>query len=399
VEPALAVDPSTPGHWIGVWQQDRWIDSDGGATTIAVATSSGGIGWSRPVPLGADKSRPSSNDKVWVTADPVKPRTAYVVWDRYETVGAAGSVRFSKTSDGGRTWSRPRAILKQPTQASDFNQILVDPRKGVLYEVYEDEPQTDRAPPSVIDIRMSRDGGRSWSPPTRVASLQLPGLPIPGTRLHVRGGDGMQAAIDPRRGTIYLVWERKTSGVPEIAFASSRDGGSHWSIRRHIGPTSPAAAFLPNIAINDSGDVAVSYYAFRPNHPGLTDYRIIVSRNAGRTFGTGRRLDSFNILQAPKSGGGYFVGDYEGLASEGRNFIAFWSGSVPGRTSVRSVQVTPLLSPGNWYLAAAKFSPGDRHSARDLTYSIPMCWRVKGGVLDTRGYRHTVGQPLRAYRT
>jgi photosystem II stability/assembly factor-like uncharacterized protein len=119
-DPSMAIGPDGIAYFAGVaFTEVRHATHKVGeleSSTIAVASSrNGGIGWSRPVPLGADKSRPFSNDKVWVTADPVKPRTAYVVWDRYDTVGTSGSVRFSKTSDGGRTWSRPRAILKQPT--------------------------------------------------------------------------------------------------------------------------------------------------------------------------------------------------------------------------------------------------------------------------------------------
>jgi hypothetical protein len=287
------------------------------------------------MPIGADYRRSSANDKGWVTADPRKPGTAYLVWDRYDLSGRGGIVRFSKTTNGGRTWSRPRTILKQTKQASDFNQILVDHRTGRLYDVYEDEPLTKHAPPSVIDVCSSSDGGVSWSRPRRVAPLQLPGLHVPGTRLRVRGGDGMQAAVDPLQGTLYVVWERKTNGVPRIAFASSRDGGDYWSVRRRIGPPSRGAEFLPNVAVGAAGEVAVSFYAFRRSHPGMTDYRVMVSRNAGSSFGAGRRFDSFDIRSAPRTDGEYFLGDYEGLASDGQEFIGFWSRSVAGRTSVR----------------------------------------------------------------
>jgi len=53
VEPALAVDPSTPRHWIGVWQQDRWIDGDGGARGLVAAyTFDAGKTWKEsPVPF------------------------------------------------------------------------------------------------------------------------------------------------------------------------------------------------------------------------------------------------------------------------------------------------------------------------------------------------------------
>jgi hypothetical protein len=52
-------------------------------------------------------------------------------------------------------------------------------------------------------------------------------------------------------------------------------------------------------------------------------------------------LDSFDIRNAPRTDGAYFLGDYEGLSSDGQDFVGFWSRPVPGRTSVRATLFAP----------------------------------------------------------
>ena len=44
VEPFLAVDPTAPGHMIGVFQQDRW-DNGGAHGIVAAVTNDGGATW------------------------------------------------------------------------------------------------------------------------------------------------------------------------------------------------------------------------------------------------------------------------------------------------------------------------------------------------------------------
>ncbi|MFP3656739.1 exo-alpha-sialidase, partial [Burkholderia sp. SIMBA_052] len=67
------------------------------------------------------------NDKESVTANPTKAGVAYAVWDRLElpngnpyanrhTAAFRGPSMFSKTADGGMTWSRPTVIVALPSR-------------------------------------------------------------------------------------------------------------------------------------------------------------------------------------------------------------------------------------------------------------------------------------------
>src|SRR5262249_14269433 len=97
-------------------------------------------------------------------------------------------------------------------------------------------------------------------------------------------------------------------------------------------------AFLPTIRVAADGTVTVTYYDFRLNdpEPGLpTDVWVVhghARRHGGLTnpanWGGELRLTdaSFDMEQAPiVQRGGYFVGDYEGLAAVGNSFLAFFA--------------------------------------------------------------------------
>jgi hypothetical protein len=345
-DPTISVGPDGSAYFAGLMYTEVRRGSNHASelenSAVAVSTSNdGGKTWTRPTLIGADYARASVNDKEWITADPTRSGVAYLVWDRYDTADTAGVIRFSSTVNGGRTWSTPRITLRQQRQATDFNQILVDSSSDALYDIYEDEPTTEHAPGSTLDVRSSHDHGLTWSHADRIANLQLPALHIPGTRAFARGGDGMAAAIDPHTGVLYAVWERKSAGIPRVAFARSVDGGIHWTVRRQISTVKHAPAFLPTIAVNSSGAVGVTYYGLSPARPGATNYFFTFSRNGGTTFHTARRIDSFNVLHAPRTDGGYFVGDYEGLATDGERFVLFWSRASTRSTGVRVASVMP----------------------------------------------------------
>jgi hypothetical protein len=100
----------------------------------------------------------------------------------------------------------------------------------------------------------------------------------------------------------------------------------------------------------------VSYYDFRNNTPAagaLTDYWLAYAPAAAtnpNAWGEVRLTNtSFNLEQAPtRFNGGYFLGDYEGLAAAGNDFVAAWGmpdGTSTGQESIyfrRAVAGSPL---------------------------------------------------------
>ena len=175
----------------------------GGASSIIISRSTdGGVTWQTPVTARFDASFTVLNDKETVTADPSSPLTAYATWDRLvspsenanpgafdHSPAFRGPAMFSKTTDGGVTWSNGRAIFDPGEKNQTIgNQIVVPtagPAKGVLIDGF-DLIQTkgglgnnQRETLSVAVIR-STDGGASWSQPIIVAPQVFAGVSIAG---------------------------------------------------------------------------------------------------------------------------------------------------------------------------------------------------------------------------
>jgi hypothetical protein len=314
-----------------------------------------------------------SNDKESVTADPVHAGWAYAVWDQFQDVfppncpatAARSATRsgrevpahraaraaaataastpcaytaptfFSRTRDGGRTWSEPRPIVATgPFEGTIGNVIVVNRQTGALYDFFN---FNNSAGEDNIEMVVSTDRGTSWSKPIYVQRLFTTaemrfatcycGVVYPGDAtetMALRTGDTIPAfAIDPNHGQLYVVWQdgRPNNFKNDMLLASSSvDGGLTWSAPKLVNPPDDKAAFTGAVSVNDRGQVGVLYYDFTPplTSPDvlLTDTWFTVASGPALDFGP-RQLAGgpFNMEAAPIARG-WFTGDYMGLAAK-----------------------------------------------------------------------------------
>jgi photosystem II stability/assembly factor-like uncharacterized protein len=189
-----------------------------------------------------------------------------------------------------------------------------------------DHPRHDR----ILVIRSS-DGGQTWSEPTTLAQTFVTGVRDPRTNDEVRVGDSFtDVAVDPRPGsaTVYAVWGDAGftgGGAQQIALSRSTDGGRSWSRPIRVSANAGAQAFVPSVAVNDAGEVAITYYDFTSDTQSsvalATDYWITRSTDQGRTWSQRQRVTDrpFDLRTAPFNHG-FFLGEYQGLAGAGRGF-------------------------------------------------------------------------------
>ncbi|HEX9331882.1 MAG TPA: sialidase family protein, partial [Anaerolineales bacterium] len=270
-----------------------------------------------------------------------------------------GDAMFSRTTNGGASWEAPRSIL--PTNANLFtigNQIVVLP-DGTLVDVFGLGRGSGIQPsvnPFTHSLVRSTDKGLTWSRIIDISTDQALGARDPDTGRPIRAEGGIpEIAVDPNNGNLYVVWQdSRFSGVDEVAFSMSTDGGFTWTspIKVNQTPRSDTVAnqqaFVPNIRVGTDGTVAVTYYDFRNNtaDPGVpTDYWIVhchANCSNATNWGDEARLSSasFDIEQAPAARGpfGFFLGEYEGLTSIGNNFMPVFiqvnNGNSANRTDV-----------------------------------------------------------------
>ncbi|HET6728008.1 MAG TPA: sialidase family protein [Jiangellaceae bacterium] len=328
-------------------------------TAILVSKSSdGGDTWSEPVTVARDPSAVAPflfHDKESITADPTDSNFVYTVWDRtrfpsdrtnfnaQHAFSFRGDIMFARTTDAGVTWEPARAIFEpNKLQFTIGHQIVVRPN-GDLFDFFTLFQGSGNNPPgaSLAYVR-STDKGETWSEPQVIHKIRFIGAFDPDTGLPIRAeGFTPEVAVDPNNGNLYATWQdTRFSGVDEIAFSMSTDGGVSWSTPIKVNQTPPSAdvgneqAWVQAVHVAADGTIAASYYDFRNNTSAAgapTDYWLVHCHPSGTTtcadagdWGSELRLTdaSFDIEQAPFARGpfGYFLGEYEGLASAGNTF-------------------------------------------------------------------------------
>jgi len=254
-DPWVSIGPDGTAYAVSLSATESTVSGGGNNDTgVAAATSTdGGRTWGNARLVKSDQGTSPVfefthffNDKESVTADPIPTHggTAYVVWDRLQAPSHSpdaalrahafrGPTWFSRTTDGGKTWTGTRAIF-DPGQNSQTigNVIVVNPKTGVLYDFFEQFSTTGspKFTPRGVSVGFisSSDGGTTWSRPTTVAAQQFVTDTDPNTGAALRTGEGLPSvAIDPSTGQLYVVWsdDRFTGTINQIVISTSADGG------------------------------------------------------------------------------------------------------------------------------------------------------------------------------
>jgi hypothetical protein len=351
----------------------NWFTAQNGVTVSS--STDGGQTWSTPTAVDTmnRSSFTKGDDKESITADPYHPGTVYVVWDRYSNQNpnytdghsqnsSKGPAYFSRSTDGGRTWSDPQAIYARDN-GTLANQLVVLP-DGTLADFFTDYVATNTKGGVIwttnLDEVRSTDEGRTWSgKPIVVSSMSFQGVFDPDTGLGIRDGSALfDVAVDPQHNRVYAVWQDNKaaggSGLDRVVLSASKDGGLTWSTPQLVSqPYTGQQAFTPSVDVNADGTVAVTYYDFRNNVQDLsstftsTDYWAdLYTWNQGAlSFGSEVRLtpSSFNAQTAPKADGP-MIGDYEGLTHAGDTFYAAFqtdTNTPANPTDINIATITP----------------------------------------------------------
>jgi hypothetical protein len=345
------------------------FDGTDNKNAVGAATSTdGGQTWNHLQTIVSYTSNGGQffTDKESVTADPAKAGNAYTVWDTLvaptdnpddnpHTSAFTGDAYFSKTINGGTTWSTPKVIVhtKQNTQTIG-NQIVVDPKTGTLYDFFDLILHPTNKAFNVAFVK-STDGGSTWTLPQIISKLGTVFVTDPNTGQAIRTGDIIpEPAIDPKTGQLYVVWQdaRFTGGhFDEVALSTSTDGGDHWSAAIQVNTHTPSnrPGFTPAIYVNSADVLGVTYYDFRSLTTEMatlpTDYWFtpVTPTSGGLSLGSETHIAGpFDMLTAPFASG-FFVGDYEGLTAVGTTFHPFFVAANSGNTSNRTdVFTTPI---------------------------------------------------------
>ena len=296
------------------------------SSAILVSRSAdGGHTWLPPVAVARGKGN-HFLDKEWLAVD--SAGALDVAWtDSHLGRSPVQRVLFSRSMDGGATWSVPERISSASDRSAAAPVVLPGPN-GRVAVAYLHFGSLDR---TTLRVVRSSDSGATWSRPVRVAGYEG------GSVLGIRADAGLAGTARPGTGRLELAWQAHGRGFDTSDLFTSRsgDGGASWSRPRRLRAGS-GPQFTPALATKDG----VVHLLFYEGTGGINPQRFRVayarSANGGGRFGKPKAVSpSFSPRDAVLSDRGAFWGDYAGLAATSAGHAqALWvdSRNKPRRT-------------------------------------------------------------------
>jgi hypothetical protein len=352
-EPSIAVNPANPRNIIVIYLRNNDAFVPNAAKSHAQVPSTRDV--TQQI-QGCDYAVTFNAGRTWTrhqlpandfTTDPVENNcsdsivvfdrrgTAYVMASAFASVGFVGDseYRLIRSTDGGRTWSRPAVVapgmVGQGAHPQDYGGVrtyddrpwlTIDPQTRALF-IDGTQIRADGTGTGTVYLTGSADGGRTWSDPIVVPADTLGSAPLgaafgtvafavkppggtPGCdcldfitstdgarsvhRRHttIPNAGGPQTVADPTRRRTFAVLVNAGS---ELRVYLTTDTGRTW-----LGPArlsvQRTTVVKPWIAYSPEGTLGVGWRATRDN--GSYAFFATVSTDGGRTFRGLQRLSS-----------------------------------------------------------------------------------------------------------
>jgi hypothetical protein len=303
------------------WYANITLDRVTGAGGVAVSRSSdSGDTWTTNYVVEAGSGGPNgfiSHDKEWIGADPNNSNVAYVTWTRFQDGFPFASIVWSRTTDGGKHWSKGKRIS---TQDQNQGSVVVLDAEGTVHVVwlaftvdsaqveYSVRKGTHFSKPRVLSTVDEIRSPTTWG---NIFTNSFPSLAVDGTTLH-------------------LVWPNWNGKDADIVYMRSVNSGVTWSSPVTI-DSHASDQFLPRVAARN-GIVAVAYLDHYKESKSFYHVTLVSSRDSGKTWSNPTKISSAH--SDPEKGNRFgfpdcdsrFIGDYNTVAvdSIGRAHV-FWT--------------------------------------------------------------------------
>jgi len=378
------------------------------ADDLAAAAAGDKAAWSNPVIVSSRLSQTTFSDKEHIWADNAESSphfgNVYVCWVSFRSLGSLPNpVMFSRSTDGGETFSRPRQISEAANNFIKRRQgcIVRTDSQGTVYVFWEDAARGQ----SIQVLARSFDGGVLFDRKRAIANVVDVGAFDP-----VQGGltfDGIAGArtdsflsVDIANGAptgqnapdyIVAVWSdgRKGLNHEEALLQYSSDGGVTWSAPIDVAESGDRPNF-PWVAISpDGSDVYVTYNAFldpwQDNLGGSRQFQGVV-RHADfpspsnwstlhrGAIGDGRASSANNLMAE-------FLGDYNFIAASNAGAVAVW---VDARNATVCAAVNQQLSCWPSWCWTLRSATGSRHG---LSHQVRQHGYIRRSLSDALTHR------------
>jgi hypothetical protein len=231
-------------------------------------------------------------------------------------------ILFSRSTDGGTSWSKPLEIsthegLPRDETGSVEGFTGAVGGDGTLYVSWADG--------SEIVFASSKDGGQSF---LRSRSI-LKTAPSYFDVFNVSRGNGFpQIGIDPRSNRLFLVWADYRNGDIDVFSSTSNDKGKTWSPAVRVNSDAVhdgADQFMQWLAVDPTDGSANVVFYDRRGDPDNRKVTVVLARSTdgGRTF------VNYAWATEPFDPDEEFIGDYSGITALGGKVYGAWA-RTPG---------------------------------------------------------------------
>jgi hypothetical protein len=319
---------------------DKWIDR-----IVCQKSTDNGNSWSDGTYTGLNGTK--DQDKQWSVIDR-NNNNIYLTWTQFDDYGSndpsdISIILFSKSLDGGNTWSEPLRINKFEGSCNeqDGNSTIgAIPAVGPNGEVY-----VSWVGPNGLMFNRSLDQGNTWLPEEIMISSLPDGniLRITGIkRAFVMPALKCDLSDGTNNGTIYVNWTDQLNGADDIDIwlSKSIDGGDTWSLPIRVNDdNSSTQQFFTWMDIDQTnGNLHFVFYDRRNYTSSLTDVFLAYSGDGGETF-TNKKISESPFL--PFSD--IFIGDYNNITAHNNIVRPVWTRMHGGELSIWT-DVTPFDS-------------------------------------------------------
>lgn len=206
-------------------------------------------------------------DKEWMELDLNAPTASpcagsvYVSFTPFHGLVGTSPIVFSRSTDGGATFSRLSTVSTGGKAGSRVNQgsdIAVAPN-GTIYIAYQSDPGNTQDPNSIHVVK-STDCGRHWTNPVLVGPISTPQAPGVAFRTPTFA---FIAADNVNSNIAYVVYQSFAGSDYDIYAQRSTDGGATWgpAVQVNEDPGDRHQVF-PTMEVSH-GALHVAWYDFR----------------------------------------------------------------------------------------------------------------------------------------
>lgn len=388
-DPVIGVDTTGAFYFLHLSNptNGNWIDR-----IVVQKSMDGGVNWSNGSFTGLNGAK--AQDKHWIALDPLS-NALYVTWTQFDKYGSSNPndssiILFSKSLNGGLSWSNPKRINKLAGNCVDSDDTAegavpcVGPN-GEVYVVWSNRNK--------IWFDRSLDGGQTWLTEDILLGEQPTGWDylVPG----ISRSNGLPIVVcdlsnGPNRGTLYANWSDQRNGASDtdIWFSKSTDGGSSWTqaVRVNDDNTQRQQFFTWMTIDQATGYLWFVYYDRRNYNDNRTDVYMAVSKDGGTIF------KNFKVSETPfVPNSNVFFGDYNNVTAHNNVVRPIWTRLVGNDLSVWTALVDPQVvvetseAPSNPFFSMDAAFPNPFIEKSAIAFKLHQGAQVSLQLYDLRG--------------